>query len=300
MILEQITDLLAKVIETYSHQLPIFIGLALLFTVVAIFDSQASKPGKVWWRNPGLFTDVCYALIHGLVGPYLRLPAIIVIFALLHGRIGSGDELADFFYSGRGPLSGWPFWAQAVVHLVLSDFLLYWLHRLLHGATLWRYHAIHHSGEEVDWTTTYRSHPINIVLQPALVYVIMLALGISPEVMLFLLPLDTLTAAWVHSNLNWTLGPLKYVIATPVFHRWHHTLPDEGGNSNFAPTFSFWDWLFGTFYMPAGKQPAVFGTDDPHFPEGYFKQLIYPLKSQDKTDTPLEAGQSADTTAGSR
>lgn len=298
--LEPIASLLTKVIEVYSQQVLVFVGFGLLFSILAIFDSQVSKPGKGWWRNPGLFTDISYAVIHGLVGPYLRLPAIIIIFVLLHGRIGSGDEVVEFFYNGRGPLGGLPFWAQAAIYLVASDFLLYWIHRIFHGATLWRYHAIHHSGEEVDWTTTYRFHPINLALQPALVYVIMLALGISPEVMIFLLPLDVLTAAWVHSNLNWTLGPLKYVIATPVFHRWHHTQPDQGGNSNFAPMFSFWDWLFGTFYMPAGKQPEVFGTDDPHFPEGYFKQLIYPLKSKEKAEAPIAAGQSADTTAGSR
>ena len=46
---------------------------------------------------------------------------------------------------------------------------------------MWRYHAIHHSAEEVDWTTSYRFHPVNLMLQPALVTVIMLTLGISPE-----------------------------------------------------------------------------------------------------------------------
>jgi sterol desaturase/sphingolipid hydroxylase (fatty acid hydroxylase superfamily) len=106
----------------------------------------------------------------------------------------------------------------------------------------------------------------------------MLTLGISPAVMAFLVPFDILSSAWVHSNLNWTFGPFKYVIATPVFHRWHHTPPEQGGETNFAPTFAFWDWVFGTFYMPEGKLPSTFGTNDPLFPEGYFRQLLYPFK----------------------
>jgi sterol desaturase/sphingolipid hydroxylase (fatty acid hydroxylase superfamily) len=280
MALEPIALLLHKIVEVYKEQLPIILGLACLFAALTIFESQASDPGKVWWRNPGLATDLSYALIHGIAGPYFKLPALVLIYALLSHTVMTPDQVGEFFKNGGGPLRALPFWTQVIVQLVVADFLLYWIHRLFHGNTMWRYHAIHHSSEEIDWTTSYRFHPINLVLQPALVTMIMLALGISPAVMAFLVPFDILSSAWVHSNLNWTLGPLKYLVATPVFHRWHHTLPDKGGDSNFAPTFAFWDWAFGTFYMPEGKLPRTFGCDDPLFPEGYFRQLFYPFRSK--------------------
>jgi sterol desaturase/sphingolipid hydroxylase (fatty acid hydroxylase superfamily) len=297
MSFDPVVTVLEKIADVYRAQLPIIVGLAALFTVLTIFKSQASQPEKAWWRNPGLLTDMTYALVHGLVAPYFRFPATVIVLVLLSGIVTS-EQAIDFFASGRGPLSVLPFWGQVIVYLVVSDFLLYWIHRIFHGATMWRFHAIHHSSEEVDWTSTYRFHPVNLMLQPALVLTVMLAMGFSPQVIAFLVPFDILTGAWVHSNLNWSLGPLKYVIATPVFHRWHHTQPDQGGNSNFAPTFSFWDWLFGTFYMPAGKQPATFGQDDPLLPEGYFKQLIYPLKLKDGFGSLFRASKSADTTAG--
>jgi sterol desaturase/sphingolipid hydroxylase (fatty acid hydroxylase superfamily) len=265
------------VIESYSRQIPIMVGLALLFTVIAVFESQTSSPGKVWWRNPGLATDISYGLIHGLIAPYFRLPVLIVVAVLL-SRTMPVDEVAVFLNEGRGPLGGLPFWWQAVIYVVGSDFLLYWIHRTFHNAMLWRFHAIHHSATEVDWTTTYRFHPINLMLQPSLVGVIMVTLGISPAVMLFFVPFDIISAAWVHANLNWTLGPFKYIISGPVFHRWHHGPVDDGGSSNFAPTFAIWDWLFGTFHMPEGRLPEHFGIDDHEFPEGYFAQLIYPFK----------------------
>lgn len=277
MSFETISLVLQHILNTYAQQIPVLIGLAVLFTVLSVFKTQAGSPGSVWWKNPGLTTDISYALIHSVLSPYFKLPAMIVATSILMGAM-TEPEVRAYFKDGRGPLSGLPFWAQVVFYVVATDFLHYWIHRIFHNSTMWKFHAIHHSAKEVDWTTTFRIHPINVILQPAAVSVLMMTLGIAPAVTIFVLPFDILTAAWVHSNLKWDLGPLKYVIATPVFHRWHHGPVEEGGNMNFAPTFSLWDYLFGTFYMPEGRLPDNFGVDDEHFPEGYFNQLVYPFR----------------------
>ncbi len=282
MSFENVGAVFKQILDIYIHQIPMMIGLALLFTALAALKNHAASPGKVWWRNPGLGTDITYALVHGVVGPYFNRPAVILVYALLASTVMTEAEVVDFFQHGAGPLKVLPFWGQVVVYVVVADFLYYWAHRMFHGRSLWKFHAIHHSATEVDWTTEYRFHPVNIMLQPAPVAVLMLTLGISPAVLAFLIPFDVVTGAWVHSNLNWTLGPLRYVVATPVFHRWHHTSPAEGGEKNFAPTFALWDWLFGTFYMPEGKLPQVFGVDDATFPtEGYLAQLIHPFKPKE-------------------
>jgi sterol desaturase/sphingolipid hydroxylase (fatty acid hydroxylase superfamily) len=282
MSFENVGAVFKQILDIYVHQIPMMIGLALLFTALAALKNHAASPGKVWWRNPGLGTDITYALVHGVVGPYFNRPAVILVYALLASTVMTEAEVVDFFQHGAGPLKVLPFWEQVVVYVVVADFLYYWAHRMFHGRSLWKFHAIHHSATEVDWTTEYRFHPVNIMLQPAPVAVLMLTLGISPAVLAFLIPFDVVTGAWVHSNLNWTLGPLRYVVATPVFHRWHHTSPAEGGEKNFAPTFALWDWLFGTFYMPEGKLPQVFGVDDATFPtEGYLAQLIHPFKPKE-------------------
>ncbi len=57
--------------------------------------------------------------------------------------------------------------------------------------------------------------------------------GISPNIMLWVGPFTTFHSAFVHANLNWTLGPFKYVLATPVFHRWHHTSLERGRQHQF-------------------------------------------------------------------
>ena len=137
---------------------------------------------------------------------------------------------------------------------------------MFHGGGFWKYHAIHHSSEDLDWISAARFHPVNLFLGTIAVDVILLMAGISPNVMLWVGPFTTFHSAFVHANLNWTLGPFKYVLATPVFHRWHHTALEEGGNTNFAGTFPLWDILFGTFRMPENKLPDDYGMDDQAIP----------------------------------
>jgi sterol desaturase/sphingolipid hydroxylase (fatty acid hydroxylase superfamily) len=156
---------------------------------------------------------------------------------------------------------------------------MYWLHRMFHGGGFWKYHAIHHSSEDVDWISAARFHPVNLLLGTIGVDVVLLTAGISPGVMLWLGPFNIFHSAFVHANLNWTLGPFKYVVATPVFHRWHHTSRREGGDTNFAGTFPLWDILFGTFRMPKGTLPDQYGVDDQSsFPREIIGQLAYPFR----------------------
>jgi sterol desaturase/sphingolipid hydroxylase (fatty acid hydroxylase superfamily) len=81
----------------------------------------------------------------------------------------------------------------------------------------------------------------------------------------------------VHANLNWTFGPLRFVFASPVFHRWHHSAEESGNNKNFASTFPMLDVIFGTFHMPPGQLPEHFGNGEDDFPEDFWGQFLYPF-----------------------
>src|SRR5580704_7990517 len=230
--------------QTIAKVVPITIGLALVFSVLTHF--WACNPGTPWWRKRELVTDICYWFLVPVFGRVLRI-GLLVVGAGVVFKIHDADELIAFYDNGHGPLSTLPLWLQAVLFLVLSDFAQYWLHRMFHGGGFWKYHAIHHSSEDLDWISAARFHPVNLFLGTIGVDVILLLAGISPNVML-----------WV--------GPFKYVLATPVFHRWHHTALEAGGNTNFAGTFPIWDILFGTFRMPEGELPAGYGKDEQAMP----------------------------------
>ncbi len=272
--LVEFLSVLAVAGETLLKIVPVTIALGVVFAVLTHWS--ACNPGRPWWQRREIVTDVCYWFLIPLAARFVRIGLLVMGAALIFNIHGT-DALIKFYDNGFGPLAEMPLWAQAITFVTVSDFLLYWFHRWYHGAHLWKYHAVHHSSEELDWISAARFHPVNILFGTVLVDVALLLAGISPNVMLWVGPFTTASSAFVHANLNWTLGPFKYVMAGPVFHRWHHTAADRGGNKNFAGTFPIWDLLFGTFYMPANELPDAYGVADEHFPQGFGGQLIYPF-----------------------
>ena len=65
-----------------------------------------------------------------------------------------------------------------------------------------------------------------------------------------------------------------------LMRRWHHTTEEEGLDKNFAGLFPFIDLLFGTFYMPPGRQPHRFGITNDDVPAGLVAQLVYPFRRE--------------------
>jgi len=260
---------------TLLKLVPISIALGIDFA--ALTQWSACNPGRPWWRKREIVTDVCYWFLIPLGARFVRI-GLLVLGAALVFNIHGTQPLIDFYGNGHGPLSELPLGLQAVIFLVASDFLLYWIHRGFHGAKLWKYHAVHHSSEELDWISAARFHPVNLFLGAVGVDVALLLAGISPNVMVWVGPFITAHSALVHANLNWTFGPFKYLLASPVFHRWHHTALERGGSSNFAGTFPIWDVLFGTFYMPESELPDAYGIADKSFPESFGAQMLYPFQ----------------------
>jgi sterol desaturase/sphingolipid hydroxylase (fatty acid hydroxylase superfamily) len=260
--------------QTLTKNLPISIALAVGFTILTSYF--ACNPGRPWWRKRDLLTDLCYWFFIPVITRYLRIGLLIVGAAALFG-ITTADGLIAFYDNGHGPLSHLPLAAQMIIFLVGEDIILYWTHRWFHGRRMWKYHAVHHSSEELEWISAARFHPINLFLGSVMADVVMLLAGISPNVFVVLGPLTIAHSAFVHANLDWTLGPFKYVIAGPVFHRWHHTAPERGGERNFAATFPILDVIFGTFYMPEGALPDHYGIAEREFPESFGGQLVHPF-----------------------
>jgi sterol desaturase/sphingolipid hydroxylase (fatty acid hydroxylase superfamily) len=255
--------------------LPVSIALGAAFTVLSFYS--ACNPGKPWWRKRELLTDLCYWFIIPLFARYLRIGLLVLGAAVLF-RITTAEGLVEFYDDGHGPLAQLPLWLQAAIFLIGSDLMMYWIHRAFHHVPLWKYHAVHHSSEELDWISAARFHPVNIFLGSVATDVVLLLAGISPNVLVFLGPFTIAHSAFVHANLNWSLGPFKYLIAGPVFHRWHHTAAARGGEKNFASTFPLIDLAFGTFYMPQNCLPDAYGIADQGFPPTFGAQMLYPFR----------------------
>ncbi len=231
------------------------------------------NPGMYWWKDlRAVVTDFLYWFVAPLLLGIGRTLMLIAGVVLLYG----GMEPRFL------PVKDQPLWAQCAAILLIQDVMLYWVHRLFHTRLAWKFHAVHHSPKVLDWMSASRFHLINHLLEFGLADISVLLLGFSPAALVVLAPFRVVYSAMVHANLNWTFGPLRYVFASPVFHRWHHTTQGEGIDKNFASTFPFLDVVFGTFYMPPDKLPERFGTGDSDVPEGFWGQFIYPFRGRDR------------------
>ena len=249
-----------------------FCVMTVLFPILGRF--WAGVPSQKIVRK-GFRTDCVYWVATPIFAKVI-LPVILVI-ALAPLVYGLGLHYATLTH-GHGPLARQPLWLQTVEIFVLGDFLNYWQHRFFHGRTLWRFHAVHHSSSELDWMSANRLHPVNDFGIKIVQAVPLVLLGFNLTGFVFYIPITGFYAFLLHANLNWDYGPFRAVIASPVFHRWHHTKAAEGLDKNFGGLFPVWDILFGTYYMPR-RQPTVFGIDEP-MPETYLGQLAAPFRSR--------------------
>ncbi len=248
-------------------------GLALAFGILARL--MPCNPGMHWWKNPrGAATDFLYWFIVPL---FLRVLRTLLIWGGVKWLFAGAEPNVL-------PVRHWPLWLQCILILAIQDVYLYVAHRFFHTRLAWKFHAVHHSPTTLDWMSTARFHPINNLFSFVIADVAVLLFGFSPEALILLAPFNLVYSAMTHANLNWTFGPLRYLFASPVFHRWHHTTKNEGINKNFASTFPLLDWMFGTFYMPRGVLPEQFGSGENDFPEDFLGQFLYPFQ-RDKRPT---------------
>ena len=211
-------------------------------------------PAKRWRRQMGV--DLCWYFINSF------LPAAVLSFplALLASALHAFNPLG--FYAW---VAGWPLALRIALTVMANDFGAYWGHRAMHSSRLlWRFHALHHSAEEMDWLVTTRAHPLDTVFVRfaglAPVYLLGFAQPVGPHldpVVAALTIFGTLWTFFIHSNVRLRLGVAEWLVSTPVFHHWHHTR-SEHRDRNFAFLFPFIDRLFGTAWLPQ-RWPSRYG-----------------------------------------
>jgi sterol desaturase/sphingolipid hydroxylase (fatty acid hydroxylase superfamily) len=228
--------------------------------------------------------------LHWLLGPLLNRVATralltLAVLGLTVLSLGRLPRLwGRFLPLTHDPLAALPRPLQLLVALFIADLTSYAAHRVMHGRRLWRLHAIHHSAAQLNWFSAARNHPLGDALSNALSAAVLLPLGFPTAIVSLVAPLLLLHAVLLHADVRWTFGPLRYVIASPAFHRWHHS--SEVLDRNFAGLFPVIDVVFGTFYMPRGEQPTRFGVVGEPVPEGYLAQLWYPFRRARPTTSP--------------
>lgn len=241
--------------------------LGVLLVAVVPFERWFPRHRGQGFRRPQLAGDIAHALVSPatqLITAFVALPIALVSLAWLPG-------LAIRPLVALIPAPILPFVAVA-----LFDFVIYWTHRWGHEVPfLWRFHSIHHSTEHLDWVSGFRNHPFDgVFLAPAFAFLI--AAGFDPEVAGILVVVQIVTGLFLHANVRWLWRPLHRIVITPEFHHWHHSNERDAHCSNYSVFLPVWDIIFGTYFMPKGRRPAVYGVDD-DIPVGLVPQLLHPF-----------------------
>lgn len=260
--------------------------LASLLLVIAVFVPLerlfASRRQK--FLREAFWTDLGYYFVSGLVPKIMLIAPMSLLAIALHRTVPLG------YYAFMGSVAA-PI--RLMCALVVGEIGYYWGHRWLHAVpVLWRFHAIHHQAERMDWLVNTRAHPIDLVFGRLCSLVPIYVLGVAqptrahPDMVPVLFALiGSLWGFFVHANLNWRLGWLEAVVSTPAFHHWHHS--DDGPEfvgKNFSTMLPWVDRLFGTFYLPPGL-PATYGIGEV-LPPNLLSQLVHPFLRERPSGTP--------------
>lgn len=171
-----------------------------------------------------------------------------------------------------------PIAVQVLILVLCADFVLYWSHRTFHEVSwLWPIHAVHHSVEHMDWLAGSRNHVLQAIVDRTLAMVPLYLLGADKLALDIYVSFAALQAVFVHANIGIPFGPLKYIIATPQYHHWHHSTDRPAIDTNYAVHTPLFDRMFGTYHMPVEHWPEKYGTTR-RLPRSFFGQLLYPFR----------------------
>jgi sterol desaturase/sphingolipid hydroxylase (fatty acid hydroxylase superfamily) len=241
---------------------------ALAIVAVPLERAFAQRPEQPVFRR-GWRTDLAHFFAsHVLV----QVTALLTIApALLLFRFAVSPAL-------QAAVAAQPMALQLAEILLVADLAGYAAHRAFHAVPwLWRFHAVHHSSEAMDWLAGSRLHLVDVVATRAVVFAPLFVLGFSHAALTGYLVWVALHATWIHANLRFRCGPLEAVLATPRFHHWHHARAPEARDKNFAVHLPFLDRLFGTYHLPGDRWPERYGIEEP-MPAGWLGQLVAPFR----------------------
>jgi sterol desaturase/sphingolipid hydroxylase (fatty acid hydroxylase superfamily) len=275
-------DLAARLARKFFGQFDVFLSPIIYVVVSCVFVLErlipAEKSRPIF--SVGLAQDFAWFILN-----FLPLPMFVVVWGGVL-KLFYDNYLA--FLTIRG-FDDWPTIIRLTLAVLLMDFIRWFHHFVRHRVEFfWRFHAIHHSQQQLNFFTDYRVHFVDSLMAITISFIPFYMFGATAETSTYLVLFLRWYTGVYHGNLRTNYGVLKYIMVTPQSHRVHHSNDPAHYNTNFGVTFSIWDRLFGTLHKSYDDYPAT-GVPDPVFPlesgvsgsqilTNYWPQNAYPFR----------------------
>jgi len=150
---------------------------------------------------------------------------------------------------------------KAVLSFLALDLLLYSWHKASHSFDcLWMFHKVHHTDPNLNVSTAFRAHFLEIVIINLLKAVLIVVLGIQEAWVLANETILTFFTMLHHTNISFRGERLLgQIVITPYLHRVHHSVKRSEHDRNYGSVLSLWDRLFGTL---TELKPVEIGIKD--------------------------------------
>ncbi|MBL7189538.1 MAG: sterol desaturase family protein [Phycisphaerae bacterium] len=157
-----------------------------------------------------------------------------------------------------------PRWCRIAIGILLMDLTFYYWHRANHRiALLWRFHNVHHIDPDLDVSTSYRFHFVEVAYSSFFRVFQMLLIGADPLTYAIYETVFSAETMLHHSNVRMPLGLdrwLNRVIVTPRMHGVHHSAVGAQTNSNYGVIFPWWDRLHRTLLLNVPQSSIRIGV----------------------------------------
>ena len=267
--------------ESAINKIRIYTLSFALFPLILLLERRFPANPQQSSFPPGMVTDAWWFLFFPVLGVWLPT----LFEELLDALFGPSLQGLRVNLFGSAPIA-----LQVVIVVLFSDFMAYVSHVIRHKVPVfWEFHKIHHSQEQLNYFSSTRLHPLDLIVNSLIRFLPFTLLGMEMAVSAFLgwIAFQRFYEMFVHANLHTNLGPLRYVLVTPQSHRLHHSLEREHIDTNFANIFSIWDFMFGTQVKDYQAYPLL-GVHDPHAPRNrsagiidgartFLQELAYPI-----------------------
>lgn len=230
--------------ENFREQSLLLFSVPLILTAIILELAVTHFRGirAYSWRET--LTNFYMAALNGSLDLLLR--AILVVPVLYWGWQHRLIELEK---------SGW-YWLAL---FLIEDLVYYILHYVDHHCRMfWAVHVTHHSLEEFNLITVFRSSVFQPIYRTA--YFVPIAfMGFYPLDILLMYAATQIYGSLIHTQRIGKLGWLELVLVTPSHHRVHHASNPRYLDKNMGMCLILWDKLFGTFAAEVDEDPPRYG-----------------------------------------